>query len=215
VRVVIAEDEALLREGLVLLLSGAGFDVVATTGDARDVVPLVQRHAPDLLLTDIRMPPGHAEDGLRAAIGVRRRTPATPVLVLSQHVHRRYAEELLGEAPAGVGYLLKQRVADAVGFCRDARTVATGGTVLDPEVVAAMLSRARHGGSALDALTPRQAAVLALVAEGRSNAAIARLLRTTEKAVGHHVSRVYEALGLPDTVDDHRRVLAVVRWLAR
>ncbi len=214
-RVVIGEDEALLREGLSRLLEDAGFTVVATTGDARELAPLVQAQAPDLLLTDIRMPPDHTEDGLRAAIAIRAARATTRVLVLSQYVHRRYAEELLGDQPAGVGYLLKQRVANVDSFCRDVRVVADGGTVLDPEVVSAMLTRARHENDALDRLTPRQAEVLALLAEGRSNAAIARSLRITEKAVVHHVSGIYTVLGLPVTDDDHRRVLAVVRYLGR
>jgi len=212
---VIGEDEALLREGLVLLLEGAGFEVAATTADARELPSLVATLAPDLLLTDIRMPPGYAEDGLRAAIEVRLCQPPIPVLVLSQYVHRRYAEELLGDQPGGVGYLLKQRIANVSSFCRDVRAVAEGGTVLDPDVVAAMLSRARHAHSDLDRLTPRQSNILALLAEGRSNAAIARLLRITEKSVVYHVSRTYDVLGLTESGDDHRRVLAVVRYLAR
>jgi DNA-binding NarL/FixJ family response regulator len=214
-RVVIGEDEALLREGLVLLLQGAGFDVAATTGDARDLPTLVANAQPQLLLTDIRMPPGHGEDGLRAAIAIRASHPQTRVVVLSQYVHRRYAEELLADQPAGVGYLLKQRIADVETFCRDIRIVAAGGTVLDPDVVTAMLTRARHDNTALDRLTPRQTDVLTLLAQGRSNAAIARILRISEKAVVAHVSAIYKALDLADTDEDHRRVLAVIRYLTR
>jgi DNA-binding NarL/FixJ family response regulator len=214
VRIVIAEDEALLREGLVLLLESAGCAVVGACGDADTLVALAADRQPDLVVTDIRMPPDHTEDGLRAAIAIRAARPSTAVLVLSQYVHRQYAEELLGEQPAGVGYLLKQRVADAAAFCRDVQTVAGGGTVLDPEVVAAMLTRAR-GNTALARLTPRQAEVLALIAEGRTNAAIARRLAITEKAVVQHASRIYDLLGLAANDEDHRRVLAVVRYLSR
>jgi len=214
VRIVIAEDEALLREGLVLPLESAGYAVVGVCGDADALVALAAEEEPDLVITDIRMPPHRTEDGLRAAIAIRAARPSTAVLVLSQYVHRQYARELLGEQPAGVGYLLKQRVADAAAFCRDVRTVAEGGTVLDPEVVAAMLNRARSN-SALTRLTPRQAEVLALVAEGRTNAAIARRLVITEKAVVQHASRIYDLLGLAANDEDHRRVLAVVRYLNR
>jgi DNA-binding NarL/FixJ family response regulator len=213
VRVVIGEDEALLREGLVLLLGGAGFDVVGVAGDADTLVALATAEAPDLVITDIRMPPDHAEDGLRAAAAIRAHRPSTSVLVLSQYVHRQYARELLGDRPAGVGYLLKQRVADVAGFCRDVRTVADGGTVLDSEVVSAMLTRARNSGDRLGRLTPRQTDVIGLIAEGRTNAAIARQLRISEKAVVQHVSNIYDLLGLTANAEDHRRVLAVVRYL--
>lgn len=214
-RVVIAEDEALLREGLVLLLSGAGFDVAGVCADADELVRVAAAERPDLVITDIRMPPGHSEDGLRAAVEIRVARPSTAVLVLSQHVHRRYVGELLGERPSGVGYLLKQRVVDGIAFCQDARTVGEGGTVLDPVVVAAMISRARHGNDAIARLTPRQSEVLALVAEGRSNAAIGRRLAITEKAVVQHASNIYDLLGLVANDEDHRRVLAVVRYLNR
>ncbi|AEA28447.1 response regulator [Pseudonocardia benzenivorans] len=212
-RVVIGEDEALLREGLVLLLEGAGYEVAAVADNAVDLVSHASRHRPDLVLTDIRMPPEHTEDGLRAAIAIRAAHPATAVLVLSQYVHRQYAQELLADRPAGVGYLLKQRVADVAGFCRDLDIVAGGGTVLDPEVVSAMLSRARSGHDALTRLTPRQSDVIELVAQGRTNSGIARRLGISEKAVVQHVSRIYDLLGLSITDDDHRRVLAVIRYL--
>lgn len=212
-RVVIGEDEALLREGLVLLLQGAGFEVAGVAADAPTLIELAARQRPDLVLTDIRMPPEHTEDGLRAAIAIRATRPETAVLVLSQYVHRHYACELLADRPAGVGYLLKQRVADVADFCRDVRTVAHGGTVLDPEVVSAMLSRARADSDALARLTSRQSAVIALLAEGRTNAGIARRLGISEKAVVQHVSRIYDILGLAVSDDDHRRVLAVIRYL--
>jgi DNA-binding NarL/FixJ family response regulator len=213
VRVVIGEDETLLRQGLVLLLEDGGFDVVGVAGDATTLIRVAAETAPDLVLTDVRMPPAHAEDGLHAAIAIRAARPETAIMVLSQYVHRQYARELLGTRPAGVGYLLKQRVADVAAFCRDIRTVAGGGTVLDPEVVSAMLSRARTTHNALAGLTPRQTDVFGLVAEGRTNAAIARELRISVKAVVQHVSHVYDHLGLSLGEDDHRRVLAVLRYL--
>jgi DNA-binding NarL/FixJ family response regulator len=212
-RVVIGEDEALLREGLVLLLQGAGIEVVGVAADAPALIELAARQQPDLVLTDIRMPPEHTEDGLRAAIAIRATRPETAVLVLSQYVHRHYACELLADRPAGVGYLLKQRVADVADFCRDVRSVAHGGTVLDPEVVSAMLSRARADSDALARLTTRQSAVIALLAQGRTNAGIARRLGISEKGVVQHVSRIYDILGLAVSDDDHRRVLAVIRYL--
>jgi len=213
VRVVIGEDEALLREGLVLLLQGAGWDVAGVADNAPDLVRLAGEHRPDLVLTDIRMPPEHSEDGLRAAVAIRADRPETAVLVLSQYVHRQYARELLADRPAGVGYLLKQRIADVATFCRDVGIVARGGTVLDPEVVSAMLTRARSDHDALSLLTPRQTDVIALLAQGRTNAGIARRLGISEKAVVQHVSRIYDVLGLAVTGDDHRRVLAVIRYL--
>lgn len=213
-RVVIGEDEALLREGLERFLAESGIEVVASTGDAEQLVPLAARHVPDVVVADIRMPPRYTDDGLRAALQIRRDQPRAAIMILSQYVNRRYALELLAAGGAGLGYLLKQRVADAATFCRDLEVVAAGGTVLDPEVVAIMLNRARQSDRALEALTPRQAEVLRLVAEGRSNAAIARRLVITEKAVVNHISRIYEQLGLVESPDDHRRVLAVARYLA-
>ena len=214
-RVIIGEDEALMREGLVHVLTDARVDVVGVTGEAPELVQLAARHAPDLVVSDIRMPPGHADDGLHAAMEIRRRRPGTAIMILSQYVHRRYALELLADDAGGVGYLLKQRIADGATFARDVRRVAVGGTVLDPEVVSVMVARARRGGDAIDRLTPRQTEVLALIAEGRSNAAIARRLVITEKAVVQHASHIYDELGLSPSEDDHRRVLAVVRYLAR
>jgi DNA-binding NarL/FixJ family response regulator len=215
-RVVIGEDEALLREGLVHVLENAGIEVIGVAGDATGLTELGLSEGPDLLIADIRMPPDHADDGLRAALEVRRRRPGTAVMILSQHVNRRYVHELISDqGAAGVGYLLKLRVADSGAFVRDAFRVAEGGTVLDPEVVTVMVARARRDGDDIDRLTPRQAEVLALVAEGRSNAAIARKLVITEKAVVQHVSHIYDQLGLGVSQDDHRRVLAVARYLAR
>ncbi|MFC5138177.1 response regulator [Actinomycetospora rhizophila] len=209
-RVVIGEDEALLREGLVLVLERAGMEVVGTAPDADEVVELTRRCRPDVLVTDIRMPPTNTDDGLRAAVRVRAEVPGTAVVVLSQHVQRRYARELLGDSAAGVGYLLKYRIADGAGFCDDLRRVAAGGTALDPEVAAAMMSRR---DDAIAELGPRRRQVLALIAEGRTNSGIARRLSITEKAVVAHSSGIYDALGLAVTDDDHRRVLAVVRYL--
>jgi DNA-binding NarL/FixJ family response regulator len=214
-RVVIAEDEALLREGLALSLARAGLEVAGVAASAPDAVRVTEAEMPDVLITDIRMPPGNADDGLRAAIEIRARRPDVGVMVLSHYVQRRYALELLADRPEGVGYLLKERVADVKGFCADVRRVGTGETVLDPEVVAVMLTTARRDSDALDDLTERQIEVLGLIAEGRSNAAIARALVITEKAVVQHVSHIYAQLGLAANVDDHRRVLAVVRYLSR
>jgi DNA-binding NarL/FixJ family response regulator len=215
-RVVIGDDEALLREGLVHVLQTGGLEVIGAAADAPSLVALGVSRSPDLLIADIRMPPDHADDGLLAALEVRRRRPGTAIMLLSQYVNRQYTLELIsGQGAAGVGYLLKLRVADGRSFVRDAVRVAEGGTVLDPEVVKVMVARARRDGDTIDRLTPRQAEVLALVAEGRSNAAIARRLVITEKAVVQHVSHIYDALGLAPSEDDHRRVLAVARYLAR
>jgi DNA-binding NarL/FixJ family response regulator len=215
VRVVIGEDEALMREGLALLLERGGFEVAALAPDADQLVAAARAHAPDLVVTDIRMPPAHADDGLRAALAIRAERPRTAVVVLSQHAQRRYADELLSQRSAGAGYLLKQRIVEAERFCEDLRRVCAGGTVLDPELVGVLLGRARPDGDPLDALSARQREVLALMAEGLSNAAIAARLTITEKAVVKHVANVYDALGLTPGPDDHRRVQAVVRYLSR
>ncbi|MDN5859266.1 MAG: response regulator transcription factor [Pseudonocardia sp.] len=212
-RVVIGEDETLLREGLVLLLARSGLDVVGLAAGGPALVRPVMATGPDLVVTDIRMPPTHTDEGLRAALEIRSARPGTAVLVLSQHVQRRYAVELLGDRPAGVGYLLKQRVADVTAFCADVRRVGDGGTALDPEVVSALLAGARRR-DALEHLTARQREVLGLIAEGRSNAAIARRLTISEKAVVAHTSHIYDQLDILPDEDDHRRVLAVVRYLA-
>ena len=212
-QVVIGEDDTLLREGLHHVLTQGGFDVVAATADGPALLAAAARHTPDLVVTDIRMPPGNTDDGLQAALRIRQRAPGTAVVLLSQHVQRRYALELLAGDPAGIGYLLKQRISDIPTFCENLRQVGAGGTVLDPEVVSLMLSRARHGQTPMQKLTGRQLEVLALIAEGRANASIARALSISEKAVVAHASRIYEVLRLPVDEGDHRRVLAVLAYL--
>jgi DNA-binding NarL/FixJ family response regulator len=214
VRVVIGEDEALLRTGLTHVMQAAGFDVVAAVGDAHELVRSAGEHVPDIVVTDIRMPPDHEDAGLRAAMEIRREHPEIAVLVLSQHLQRAYAVELLGDLSSGVGYLLKQRIADIDTFTDDLRRIAAGGTVLDPEVVSLMVARARGNHDALDRLTPRQQQVLALMSEGRTNASIARTLSITERAVVQHTSHIYDELDLAPSDDDHRRVLAVIRYLS-
>jgi DNA-binding NarL/FixJ family response regulator len=214
-RVVIAEDEALIRRGLELVLETGGHEVVAAVGDASRLVDAVVRHRPDLVVTDIRMPPTRTDEGLVAALRIRRHHPDTAVVVLSQHVQRRYAKDLLEQGTDRVGYLLKQRIADVDTFLADLERVAGGGTALDPDVIAVMVGRARHSEGAVGTLTARQQEVLALVAEGRSNASIAAKLFLTEKAVVQHVSRIYSAFGLPPDADTHRRVQAVIRFLNR
>lgn len=214
-RVVIGEDEPLMREGLALVLARAGFEIAAVVADADALVQAVQEQRPGLVVTDIRMPPTQTDDGLRAALAIRAVLPDTAVLVLSQHAQRRYASELLAQRSAGVGYLLKQRVVEVDAFCEDVRRVCAGGTVLDSELIGTLLGRARPDDDPLHRLSPRQREVLALMAEGRSNAAIAERLVVTEKAVVKHVSRVYDQLDLLPGPDDHRRVLAVVRYLSQ
>jgi DNA-binding NarL/FixJ family response regulator len=213
-RAVIGEDEALLREGLSHVLRDGGFNVVGTANAAGELVRLAGEQRPDLVVTDIRMPPGMADDGLQAALEIRRELPRTAVVVLSQHVQRSYSQDLLAGSSAGVGYLLKQRVTDTATFCEDLRRVCAGGTVLDPEVVALMVARATRDRPAVERLTPRQREVLTFMAEGRSNSFIAKKLYISEKAVVQHVSHIYDELGLPEGEDDHRRVLAVLRCLA-
>ncbi len=214
-RVLIGEDEALLRDGLSLVLERGGFEVVDAVGTARELVDLVRQQPPDLVVTDIRMPPGFTDEGLRAALEIRRTQPGVPLVVLSQHLQRRYALELLAHPTAGTGYLLKQRIADTRTFCQDLRRVSKGGTVLDPEVVQLMVTRARSQHDVMGRLTERQREVLALMAQGRSNAWIARSLSIAEKSVVQHVSHIYDELGLHPDTDDHRRVLAVVQYLSR
>jgi DNA-binding NarL/FixJ family response regulator len=211
-RVVIAEDSGLLREGLARLLADAGLDVVAKVGDGPGLISAVEQHRPDVAVVDVRMPPGYHDEGLKAAIEIRRRIPNLPILVLSQYVEERYGAELLESGAAGVGYLLKDRVADVPDFVAAVRDVAAGGTVLDPEVVSQLLSRRRRD-QRLGALTPREREVLSLMAEGRSNRAIARVLYVTEGAVEKHVKNIFGKLGLAQTDDDHRRVLAVLTYL--
>jgi DNA-binding NarL/FixJ family response regulator len=211
-RVVVAEDSVLLREGIVRLLGEAGFDVVGQAGDAEDLVRKVSAHKPDVAVVDIRMPPTSTDDGLRAALEIRRRLPRTGVLVLSQYVEEGYALELVGDGADGTGYLLKDRVADVERFVDAVRRVGDGGSVLDPEVVATLLGRRRRDDP-LAALTEREREVLALMAEGRSNQAIAEQLVVTERAVEKHVTSIFSKLDLTPTSEDHRRVLAVLTFL--
>jgi len=210
VRVVIAEDAVLLREGLAKLFASRDCDVVAAVGDAAALLLAVDEHRPDLLVADVRMPPGFTDEGLRAAIQVRRRWPAVGVLVLSQYVEERYATKLLTGDTSRTGYLLKDRVADVDDFVAAARRVAAGGTVLDPEVVSQLLVRRTDP---LVRLTRREHEVLALMAEGRSNAGIAGTLVVSESAVAKHVNSIFTKLGLGPADTDHRRVLAVLRFL--
>jgi DNA-binding NarL/FixJ family response regulator len=210
VRVVIAEDSVLLREGLSRLLAEAGHDVVAAAGQAEEFLRAVGEHEPDAVVVDVRMPPTFTDEGLRAALVVRSRWPGVGVLVLSQYVEERYATELLSDRPHGVGYLLKDRVADLAEFLEALDRVAAGGSALDPEVVAQLLARSRHP---LASLTPRERDVLALMAEGRTNAAIAAALFVSDGAVEKHINNIFAKLGLAPADRDHRRVLAVLRYL--
>jgi DNA-binding NarL/FixJ family response regulator len=207
---VLAEDSVLLRDGLSRLFASRDCPVVAAVGDADALLRAVDEHRPDLLVADVRMPPGYADEGLRAAIQVRRQWPEVGVLVLSQYVEERYATKLLTGDTSRLGYLLKDRVADVDDFVAAARRIAAGGTVLDPEVVSQLLVR-RTGP--LDRLTPREHDVLALMAEGRSNAGIAGALVVSESAVAKHVNSIFAKLGLAPADSDHRRVLAVLRFL--
>jgi DNA-binding NarL/FixJ family response regulator len=211
-RVVLAEDSVLLREGLLRLLGDNGFDVVDAVGDAEAFLRSVEAHRPDLVVVDVRMPPTFTDEGVRAALVVRQQYPDIAVLVLSQYVEENYATELVAARSKGVGYLLKDRVADVREFVDALHRVAAGGTALDPEVVTQLLSRSRRRDP-LERLTPRETEVLGLISEGRSNTAIAQALVVTEGAVEKHVSSIFAKLDLPPTEHDHRRVLAVLRWL--
>ncbi len=210
-RAVIAEDSVLLRIGLVRVLETAGFDVVAEVGDAEAVLTAVEEHRPGLVVLDVRMPPGFTDEGVRAALVIRRQWPDTAVLLLSQYVEERYAADLLSGDTRGVGYLLKERVADVEEFIDALRRVASGGTALDPQVVSQLLLR-RHSDP-LDRLTPREREVLELMAGGRSNAGIAAALFVSESAVAKHINSILAKLDLPKADADHRRVLAVLRFL--
>lgn len=210
-RVVIAEDNALLRQGLVLLLTSAGHDVVAVAGSGPEVLPAILEHRPDAAVLDVRMPPGFRDEGLRAALEAREQIPGLPVLVLSQYVEESYAAELLGGGASGVGYLLKDRIGRVDEFLDALERVAAGGTALDPEVVAELLTRRRN--SPLDSLTPREREVLKLMAEGHDNTMIAKNLVVTERSVSKHIGNVFLKLGLPPTDSGHRRVLAVLAYL--
>jgi DNA-binding NarL/FixJ family response regulator len=211
VRAVIAEDLALLRDGLTRLLEGNGIEVAAAVADGRALVSACHGHKPDIAIVDVRLPPTFTDEGLRAALEARRRVPGLPILVLSQYVERTFAAELLSDGQGGVGYLLKDRVADPRDFVDAVRRVAGGGTALDPEAVAQLLGGRSEGP--LEELTPRERDVLRLMAEGRSNAAIAETLVVTEGAVEKHISNILGKLRLPPSDADHRRVLAVLAWL--
>ncbi|MEU8993334.1 response regulator transcription factor [Streptomyces caniferus] len=210
-RVVIGEDNTLLREGLVLLLTSVGHEVVAVAADGPEVLPALLAHRPDAAVLDVRMPPSFRDEGLRAALAARREIPGLPVLVLSQYVEETYAVELLADGVGGVGYLLKDRVGRVEEFLSALERVAAGGTALDPEVVSELLTRRRD--DPLDALTPREREVLQLMAQGRDNATIARLLVVSDRAVSKHIGNIFAKLGLPASDSGHRRVLAVLAYL--
>ncbi len=211
-RVLVADDSVLLREGLVRLLEEGGCEVVAQAGDAPELLRKVRAHKPDVAIIDVRMPPDNTDDGLRAAITIRGEQPQTGVLVLSQYIEEQYAIELIGDAPEGVGYLLKERVSD-VGALLDAiHRVASRGSVIDPQVVGQLIGRHRREDP-LHEITEREREVLELMAEGRSNHAIAARLVVTERAVEKHVTSIFSKLNLPPAEDDHRRVLAVLKYL--
>ena len=211
-RIALAEDSLLLREGLARLLTDSGFEVVAQSGDAEDLLRKVGGHKPDLAIVDVRMPPTHTDEGIRAALLIRERHPKTAVLVLSEHVEPVYAIELFANGTDRLGYLLKGRVSDLDRFLEAVSRVGAGGSVLDPEVVSQLLGRQRTDDP-LAELTPRETEVLALMAEGRSNRAIGEQLVVTERAVEKHVTNIFSKLELPPTTEDHRRVLAVLRYL--
>jgi DNA-binding NarL/FixJ family response regulator len=212
-RIVIAEDSVLLREGLTRLLHEYGHEVVAAEGDATRLLQVVVELAPDLVIADVRMPPTHTDEGLRAAVELRAQRPATPVLVLSQYVEERYATELLAMGTVGVGYLLKERVADVREFVEAAVRVAEGGTALDSEVVSQLFARSRRRDP-LESLTPREREVLSLMAQGLSNLAIAESLVVSAGAVEKHISSIFTKLDLPPSEHEHRRVLAVLRYVS-
>lgn len=211
-RIVLAEDSVLLRDGIVRLLTSAGFEVPAACPDAESFLAAVDEHEPDLVVVDVRMPPTFTSEGIVAALAVRDKHPETAVMVLSQYVEEQYATELVASRSTGVGYLLKDRVADTSDFIAALRDVAAGGTVLDPEVVTQLLTRARHADP-LAALTPREREVLDLMAQGRTNSAIGKGLYISDGAVEKHVTSIFTKLDLPPADGDHRRVLAVLRWL--
>jgi len=213
VRVVVADDAVLLREGLARLLVEAGFEVAGLASDGSELLELVERARPDVAIVDIRMPPTHTDEGLQAAKQIRARWPRIGILVLSQHVHAGYALELLSAGTDGVGYLLKERVSDLAELAASVQRVAAGGSVLDPAVVSQLVSRRRQDDDPMTKLTGREREVLALMAEGRSNKAIAERLFVSEYTVEKHVGNIFTTLRLPPSPDDHRRVLAVVAFL--
>jgi DNA-binding NarL/FixJ family response regulator len=213
VRVAVADDAVILREGLARLLEEAGFEVVGLAADAEALLELVDSTQPDVAIVDIRMPPTHTDEGLRAAKAIRQRWSEIGILVLSQHVNARYALELLSDGTDRVGYLLKERVSDLNELASSIERIGQGGSVLDPAVVAQLVRRPRQGDNPLDHLTDREREVLALMAEGRSNKAIAQQLFVTEHTVEKHVKSIFGTLHLPPSPDDHRRVLAVITYL--
>jgi DNA-binding NarL/FixJ family response regulator len=212
-RVVLADDSALFREGLAALLVAAGIDVVAQTADADEIEQLVGTHRPDALLVDVRMPPRQVDEGLQAARRVRRHQPGVALVILSQHMDVSHALDILGDRQGGIGYLLKDHVANVEELRGAIERVVAGGFVFDPDIVAALVDKRRHA-PVIDCLTPREGQVLALMAEGRTNRAIARTLWVTPGAVEKHVRNIFRKLDLPETPDDHRRVQAVMRYLA-
>jgi DNA-binding NarL/FixJ family response regulator len=213
VRVAVADDAVILREGLARLLVEAGFEVVGLASDAEQLYTVVERSRPDVAVVDIRMPPTHTDEGLQAAKVIRARWPETGILVLSQFVQARYAVELLADGTERVGYLLKDRVSDLDELTTSVRRIGEGGSVIDPAVVAQLVGQRRRGGDPLEQLTERELEVLALMAEGRSNKAIGERLFITEHTVEKHVKNIFGSLRLPPSPDDHRRVLAVVKFL--
>jgi DNA-binding NarL/FixJ family response regulator len=212
VRVVVADDSVLLREGVVRILAEAGFEVVGQAGDADELMLKVRSYSPDVAVVDIRMPPTHTDEGLRAAQEIREKHPGVGVLVLSQYIEPAYAMELLADSAEGVGYLLKDRVSDVHEFADAVRRVADGGSALDPTIVSQLVGR-RRGDDPLGGLTAREREVLSLMAEGRSNQGIAERLVVTERAVEKHVTSIFSKLRLPAATADHRRVLAVLAYL--
>jgi DNA-binding NarL/FixJ family response regulator len=212
IRVIVGEDQPFVREGIVRVLQYGGFDVVAAAADARDLIQMAGAYGPDVVIADIQMPPDHADDGLRAALQIRAARPGVGVLVLSQFLEDSYAFDLVADGAQGVGYLLKEKVGDLGVFTDAVRRVAGGGSVLDPDVVARLVGRKRKA-SPVDGLTPREREVLALIAEGRSNAGIARKLVVTVAAVERHVTSIFDKLGLHRSAEAHRRVLAVLTYL--
>jgi DNA-binding NarL/FixJ family response regulator len=211
-RVIVGEDEPLIRKGIVTVLEESGFEVVAVAADATDLLRKTSAHKPQAVVTDIQMPPGNSDDGLRAAQQIRATQPEVGVLILSQYLETRYALALVGDRAEGVGYLLKHRVGDLALFTDAVRRVAHGGSALDPEVVQRMVARPRRDGPMAE-LTPREREVLALMAEGRSNMAVAAAMSVTVGAVENHVTAIFDKLGLRQEPDAHRRVLAVLRYL--
>ena len=212
IRVIVGEDQPFVREGIVQVLQDGGFDVVGTTANARDLVQMADAYGPDVVIADIQMPPDHADDGLRAALAIRAANPGVGVLVLSQFLEDSYVFDLVSEGAQGVGYILKEKVGDMRLFTDAVRRVAAGGSALDPDVVGRLVGRTRKA-SPVDDLTPREREVLALIAEGRSNAGIARELVVSVAAVERHVTNIFDKLGLNQSADQHRRVLAVLTYL--